>query len=194
MLAFLAQIPTSRSLDNPGAPRAKIGYARRLQDAAVESRGYRAVVEAVIHKLRHAANAPGVTGRGPLESCGRGPMYWPKGCSRTRRGDRAGSGLHTAGDAARGALRFCAIGANGVMRLSGENRRSGHLALCVGGSCRHQSSVAICSTSTQAVPESLAQTCSDQRRWGAACQRPFGASWRIYNACNSSCRPPFRHK
>ena len=114
-------------------------------------------------------------------------MYWPKGCSRTRRGNRAGSGLHMAGDAARGALRFCAIGANGVMRLSGENRRSGHLALCVGGSCRHQSSVAICSTSTQAVPESLAQTCSDQRRWGAACQRPFGASWRIYNACNSSC-------
>ncbi len=92
MLAFLAQIPARRNLDNPCAPRAKIGDARRLQDAAVECRGYRAVVGAVSHKLRHASNAPGVTGRGPLESCGRWPMYWPKGCSRTRRGNRVGSG------------------------------------------------------------------------------------------------------
>ena len=50
-----AQIPTSRNLDNPCTLRAKIRDARRLQDAAVECRGYRAVVEAVSHKLRHAA-------------------------------------------------------------------------------------------------------------------------------------------
>ncbi len=55
MLAFLAQIPTSRNLDNPCTLCAKIGDARRLQDAAVECRGYRAVVEAVSHKLRHTA-------------------------------------------------------------------------------------------------------------------------------------------
>ena len=52
MLAFLAQIPASRNLDNPCTLRAEIGDARRLQHAAVECRGYRAVVEAVSHEVR----------------------------------------------------------------------------------------------------------------------------------------------
>ena len=38
-VAYLAQIPTSRNLDNPCTLRAKIRDARRLQDAAVECRG-----------------------------------------------------------------------------------------------------------------------------------------------------------
>jgi len=51
-VAYLAQIPTSRNLDNPCTLRAEIRDARRLQHAAVECRGYRAVVEAVSHEVR----------------------------------------------------------------------------------------------------------------------------------------------
>ena len=54
-VTYLAQIPASRNLDNPCTLRAEIRDARRLQDAAVECRGYQAVVGAVSHKLRHAA-------------------------------------------------------------------------------------------------------------------------------------------